>query len=135
MPRNICLVFATAMLAMPPFITAQTISGDLVVNVVDQSSAALADAKLILTEVETNLRQESITDSQGITLFAQLKPGLYRLTVSAAGFQTKEVTDIRIQVGQRARVDVEMPLGQLTESVSVSAAGATLLNSESAAIG
>ena len=127
------VVLAAAVL--PAIGLAQSISGDLVVNVVDSSSSMVSAAKLSLTEVETKVRQESVTDSLGNALFPQLKPGTYQLEVTAAGFQTRTVSDIRIQVGQRARVNVEMAIGQLTESVTISAAAATLLNSESAAIG
>ena len=122
MLRNLCLASAILMLAMWGPANAQTISGDLVVNVYDASGAVVTAANLVLTEVATKLKQESATDSLGNALFPQLKPGLYHLSVSASGFQKKEVTDIRIQVGQRARVDVEMPVGQVTESVTVSAA-------------
>ena len=127
------VVLAAAVL--PAIGLAQSISGDLVVNVVDSSSSMVSAAKLSLTEVETKVRQESVTDSLGNALFPQLKPGTYQLEVTAAGFQTRTVSDIRIQFGQRARVNVEMAIGQLTESVTISAAAATLLNSESAAIG
>src|ERR1700716_1169216 len=114
---------------------AQTISGDLVVNVTDQSGSAVVNSKLTLIEVETRVKHESVTDTLGNALFFQLKPGQYQLEVEAPGFRKTELNDIRIQVGQRARVDVSLQVGQLTESVTVSAAAATLLNAESAALG
>ena len=55
--------------------------------------------------------------------------------VSRPGFQRTVVNDIQIQVGQRARVDVKLTLAAVTETVTVSAAAATLINAESAAIG
>jgi hypothetical protein len=131
--RGVCLLLAAIVLAA--MVIAQSISGDLVVSVADPAEAMVAGAKLSLTEVETKVRLESVTDSFGTALFLQLKPGLYQLEVTAPGFQMKTVNDIRIQVGQRARVNVVMAVGQITESVTVSAAAATLLNSESAAIG
>ena len=123
------------MAVLPAVAFAQSISGDLVVTVVDSSESSVANARLVLTEVDTKVRLESLTDSQGAALLQQLKPGLYQLEVSAPGFQMKTVSDIRLQVGQRARVNVVMAVGQITESVTVSAAADTLLNSESAAIG
>lgn len=114
---------------------AQTISGDLVVSVVDPSGAAVADSKLTLVEVDTSIKHESVTDSLGNALFYQLKPGLYQLAVEASGFRKSEVSDIRIQVGQRARVDVKLQVGAVNESVTVSAESTTLLNAESAALG
>jgi hypothetical protein len=125
---------ALATLALAPVLS-QSISGDLVVHVTDSSAAAVVGAKLTLTEVATNVRHESVSDAQGLALLLNIKPGLYQLEVSMSGFQPQIVKDIRIQVGQRARVDVEMQVGQLTESVTVSAAATTLLNRESAAIG
>jgi hypothetical protein len=114
---------------------AQTVSGDLVVNVTDATGAVVSRSKLTLIQLETNISQAALTNSLGDALFPQLKPGAYKLEVETPGFQKLEVDDIRIQVGQRARVDVKLQVGQVTESVTVSAAGATLLNAESAAIG
>jgi hypothetical protein len=132
---RLSMLLAALLLAIPVAMFAQSITGDLVVNVTDPSGAVVIGAKLALTEVETNIKQESVTDALGNSMFGQLKPGMYKLDVTAPGFQNQAVTDVRVQVGQRARVDVKMAVGQLTESVTVSAAGVTLLNSESAALG
>ncbi len=127
--------FLSGMLMAPNFASAQSISGDLVVKIADESGSSIAGANLKLTEVDTNTRIDSVTAGNGTALFPQLKPGIYQLEASHAGFQSRIVSDIRIQVGQRARIDVQMKLGQLTESITVSAAAETLLNRESAAIG
>lgn len=113
----------------------QSISGDLVVSVADPSELAVVGAALELVQVDTNTRHEAKTDELGLYLFGQLKPGNYRLTVSQPGFQRTVVRDIQIQVGQRARVDVKLAMTAVTETVTVSAAGATLINAESAALG
>src|SRR2546422_11226635 len=113
---------------------AQIISGDLVVRVVDPSNLIVPGATLSLTEVETGITHAAATDAQGTYLFGQLKPGPYNLEVDFPGFRTTNVQDIRIQVGQRARVDVKLVV-TVAEQVNVSAASATLLNAESAAIG
>jgi hypothetical protein len=128
--KAMCIAFALASM-----LAAQLITGDLTVSVTDPSGAVVMGSRLKLTQVETNISQETLTDSQGHGLFSQLKPGEYKLEVVASGFQKVDVDDIRIQVGQRARVDVKLNVGQVTESVMVSAAGATLLNAESAALG
>ena len=136
MIRKAAVLSAVLVLAaLAPAAMGQAITGDLVVNVTDPSGAVVAGAKLTLTEVLTNIKQELPTDALGNALFGNLKPGGYKLEVAASGFQPQALTDIRIQVGQRARVDVKVAVGQLTESVTVSAAGVTLLNSESAALG
>lgn len=133
MRSMLCSAFVGCLAAAVLPANAQIISGDLIVRVIDQSDLAVPGATLSLVEVDTNIAQRALTDSLGTYLFAQLKPGAYRLDVASTGFNTK-VEDIRIQVGQRARVEVKLVV-TLTEAVTVSAAGATLLNAESAAIG
>lgn len=133
MLRRLCVAAIAA--AVSSVMMSQSITGDLVVDVYDSSGGVVGGAHLILTEVETGVKQESRTDADGKALLSQLKPGRYQVSVSSPGFQSQQVTDVRIQVGQRARVGVELSVGQVTEAVTVSAAGATLLNSESAAIG
>ena len=87
------------------FAAAQTISGDLVVKVMDGSGAIVANSKLTLAEIETKVKAESVTDTLGVALFFQLKPGQYELEVEAPGVRKMAIGDIRIQVGQRARND------------------------------
>lgn len=133
-----CAVLALVLgltLGWAPGADSQTISGDLVVRVSDPSDLIVQGATLSLTEVETGITHAAVTDAQGTYLFGQLKPGLYRLEVGGPSFRTTNVQDIRIQVGQRARVDVKLLLATVSEEVNVSAAATTLLNAESAAIG
>src|SRR6266545_195852 len=102
MSRNLCMILAVLVIAaLTPAAMGQAITGDLVVNVTDPSGAVVAKAKLLLTEVETNIKQELPTDELGNALFGNLKPGTYRLEVTSSGFQTQSISDVRIQVGQR----------------------------------
>ena len=137
-----CLFAALCLLhaAMPgaglgTALAAQSISGDLVVSVVDPGNLAVIGATVELTNVETGITQTPQAGEPGTYLFGQLKPGRYSLKVALDGFQTTVVNDIRVQVGQRARVDVQLVVSQLETAVTVSAAQTTLLNAESAAIG
>jgi hypothetical protein len=129
-----CVSVALALSAAGPLF-GQSITGDLVVNVTDPSGSAVSGAKLSLIQVETNVRLDAQTDALGNYLFSQLKPGRFALEVSGPGFQKTNLTDIVITLGQRARVDVKLTVGTLTETVNVSAAAETLLNAESASVG
>jgi hypothetical protein len=131
--RSIVWLALTLLLAVPR-VDAQSISGELIVRVVDQGDLIVPGAILVLTEVETAVAHDGVTGGDGTYLFGQLKPGPYKLDVNLQGFKTATVQDIRIQVSQRARIDVKVAV-TLTEAVTVSAATATLLNAESAAIG
>jgi Carboxypeptidase regulatory-like domain/TonB dependent receptor len=124
------LVFTGAVL-----LNGQAITGDLTINVSDPNGAAVGAAKLELTSSSEGATLPGSTNDVGDFTFGQLKPGSYQLKVSAAGFQPQQVNDITIQLGQRARVAVQLTLGRLSESVTVSADAATLLNAESATQG
>src|SRR5437588_11268634 len=125
----------SAVLVLVAAVYGQTITGDLVVSVTDPSGGAVSGATLSLTEVDTNVKLSGVTDSLGASLFSELKPGHYRLEVSAPGFQRANMTDIAIMLGQRAHVDVKLTVGAVTETVEVSVAAETLLTAESASIG
>ena len=53
--------------------------------------------------------------------FAAVKPGLYVVTAEKTGFAIALVDNVQVQVGARLRVDLQMPVGQLTEKVEVTA--------------
>ncbi|HYM09419.1 MAG TPA: carboxypeptidase regulatory-like domain-containing protein [Bryobacterales bacterium] len=133
--RKSCWILLAAAFAICATLHAQSITGDLVVNVTDPSGAVVSAAKLELTAVETNVKFEGQSDTLGNALFSQLKPGPYKLDVTAPGFQKATVTDIVIAIGERARVDAKLTVGTVAETVEVSAAAETLLNSESASLG
>jgi hypothetical protein len=128
---SICLVI----LGLPAGIYAQGITGDLAVNVADPNGAAVPNATLTLKNILENTTNTGRTDGAGNYVFGQLKPGSYSLDIKAEGFQPQRLSDITIQLAQRAAVGVKMTLGTVTETVDVSASAATLLNAESATEG
>src|SRR6185436_938533 len=66
--------------------------------------------------------------------FPSLNPGIYNIKVESNGFKTVTYTKVEIQVQQAARVDITMELGQVAESINVSATAA-LLSTEDATVG
>jgi hypothetical protein len=64
----------------------------------------------------------------------QLQPGTYNLKVETAGFKAQERAGINLQVGQVARIDFTLEVGNVTEVVEVTG-GAPLLQSETTEIG
>lgn len=124
------LVFFTAWTAR-----AQSVTGDAVVTVYDNTDAVIPNASLVLTQVDTSQVIKRQSDASGIAVFSQLKPGLYKLTSSVPNFATSQLDNITIVIGQRVALEVHMLAGSAAETITVSAAGATLLNSESAAVG
>ena len=63
-----------------------------------------------------------------------LNPGVYKVTVTARGFQTTVVNSVEVQIGQSARVNVELSLGTVTENTVVTS-DTPLLDTESGTLG
>lgn len=115
--------------------SAQSITGDIVASVTDTSGAFIPGASLTLTEVNTGQVITLPSNNSGLGTFSSLKPGTYRLVAKAAGFETTQLDDITVVIGQRSSIDVHMAVGASNTTVTVSASEQALLNSESAAVG
>ena len=118
-----------------PAMWGQSITGDLLVVAVDPQNAVVPGARLALTAVGTDVSYTGTSDANGSYLFGQLKPGVYRLAASAPGFQPTQLVNIRIDLGQSAKVEVNFKIGDTATTVEVSAGAATLLNVENATVG
>jgi Carboxypeptidase regulatory-like domain len=121
-------------LACPLDARAQVQTGRIVGNVKDPSKAVVPNASVVVTDVATDLSVTVTTNERGDYVVTPLNPGVYRVTVSSAGFQTSVVNHVEVQVGQSARVDVGLSLGSLTERTEV-VSGSPLLDTESGTLG
>lgn len=130
------VIFGIVALLTVPSIWAQGVSGSASVagTVTDTTGAVIPGASVVLLNVERGSEHEVSTNEAGNYAYPDITPGTYSVRVSSDGFQTREVTDLQVQVGQRAAVNVELEVGQVTEVVTVEAA-AVLLETESNAIG
>jgi hypothetical protein len=126
------LRFVATFLASVALSLAQTAGIQGIVK--DQSEAAVIGAQVAVTNIETGVRNESTSNEVGLYRFPSLPVGRYKLTATMAGFSVAEVSEIKLDVGQTARVDFTLKPGAVTESISVSATAA-LLDSETATVG
>ncbi|HMJ60768.1 MAG TPA: carboxypeptidase-like regulatory domain-containing protein, partial [Bryobacteraceae bacterium] len=112
---------------------AQTNTGTVTGRVIDASGGAVPDAAVTLTNSGTQLALPTKTDSEGNYSFVAIRPGPYRVQVEKAGFQ-KFATQFELAVDQTARVDVSLPVGQVTNSVEVTERP-VLVESETSSLG
>ncbi len=114
----------------------QGVSGSAAVagTVTDSTGAVIPGAQVVLVSPERGAEIEVSTNESGNYIYPDITPGTYTVRVSSEGFATQEITDLLVQVGQRAAVNVALEVGQVTEVVTVEAA-AILLETESNAIG
>ena len=85
----------------------------------DKSGAMISGAKVILTNVETGISAERLSDSEGNFEFFGVRVGRYKLMAEMAGFSKASTPEFQATVGTRQRVDIEIAVGQVTETVEV----------------
>jgi hypothetical protein len=112
----------------------QNIRGTILGTVRDPSSAVIKGAKVTVRHVATGLVREESTNDAGEYLFAQLPVGQYDMTVEQAGFKKVDRGGILLQVDDKLRVDIDMTVGAVTETLSVEAA-APVIQTDSATVG
>jgi len=129
MKRTLLLLASTAALVL-----AQSFTGSILGTVKDSTGAVIPQAQIVIANVGTGARTEARTDSSGAYIAPLLQPGNYSVEVSAPGFKKFHQDGIVLQVQQQARVDVALMVGEVTESVIVSA-DAALLETTTSSIG
>src|SRR5260370_390415 len=107
----------------------------IVGRVTDSSGAVLAGAKIQARNLSTSLERSTVTTDSGDFELPSLPiSGAYTLNVTKQGFQSQELTGIVLQVDQRARFDVMMKVGSISEKIQVEES-APIVNTESGSIG
>lgn len=109
---------------------AQTASGVITGVVTDASGAVVGGAKITLRDQETNQTREQVANSAGIYEFRVLPRGLYTLQAELPGFKKGEVKGVQLTVAQTLQLDIQLELGQVSDSVTVEATAGQLQASE-----
>jgi hypothetical protein len=100
-------------------VEAQTQTATISGTATDSSGGALVNAKIVVTNVGTNVAQTIMTDSQGRYEVPDLPVGTYDIQASLAGFQTVTHKGVTLTVGAHPLVDFSLPVGQATQNVTV----------------
>lgn len=126
------LLAAVCLAGMP--LLGQMGVGHITGRVTDASGSVIPGATIRVTNVNTNVSQESQTNSEGLYRVASLNPGTYRVEIETEGFKTFIRQDLQLRVGVTAPVDATLEVGAVTEQVEVT--GETpLLETQSSALG
>lgn len=124
------LVLAAFLALSSPAIARQFETATVVGVVKDSTGAVVPVAKVTLTNTQTGVTAERTSDANGNYEFFNVRIGAYVITAEKAGFSVALVDNVQVTVGARQRVDLSMVVGQLSETVEVSAR-AVLLQTDS----
>src|SRR5262245_13842887 len=113
---------------------AQTTNATLVGGVTDPQSGAVSGATITVKNTATGVARTVQTNELGTYRVFPLNPGTYDVTASMAGFKNKIIPNVVVEVASNVKVDFQLEVGQITETVEVSAA-ATVLQTQDASVG
>jgi len=107
-----------------------------ITGVVSDPGGALVQGATIDVVNESTGKSErtATTGGDGGFSFTLLKPGSYRLEITAPNFKKAVITAVPVRIGESTRQDVSLEAGRIEETVNVEAS-ATLINPSSAVTG
>jgi len=117
------VISLTILLAPPMPVLAQSTFGTLTGTITDPAGAVIANAKVIITNLNTQAARTVTSNSEGGYLAANLDPGRYRITIEVSGF-SKASREVELLARQIERVDVKLETAATTEHVDVIASSA-----------
>lgn len=118
----VCLLLISA--ALPA--RAQLLQGTINGNVSDPSGAVVVGARVIALDEATHFERDAVTSSMGVFTLPDMPPGTYTVSAAAPGFHGFKLTGVSVVVQTVTHVDIKMTVGEVNESVTVSAETATL---------
>ena len=121
--------------AMSSVAFAQTGSSSVRGLVTDLQGRAISGANVSLINEQKNFNRSQTTTDTGSYVFTAVPPGVYRVEVEAAGFKKSSISQVQALVDTPSNIDVQLEVGNISETVSVTAGGDAPINTSDATIG
>ena len=113
---------------------AQTPTAKVTGTVRDPSGAVISGVTVTIVNLQTGTRADSTANERGIYSISFLNPGLYEMTAESQGFKRHVRQNVRLETGQVAAIDITLEIGEVSETVNVTAA-TPLLQAETSSVG
>jgi len=110
----------TLLLAIPLVARAQEVRATVNGRIQDVSSAAIPDATVIARNIDLGTVTTVKSSGDGNYTIPFLAPGRYTITADAPGFKTAQQSNVVLHVGDKLTVDLGLPVGAVSEVVTVS---------------
>src|SRR6516225_10862422 len=121
--RRRCLsaaaIAAICWIPFSAYLKAQVEGGTISGTVKDNSDAVIPEARVVVRNIQTQVSRTVAVNSQGLYSTPNLIPGEYSVSASAQGFKTVVRSGITLTVGGQLNIDLELPVGDVAESVTV----------------
>jgi hypothetical protein len=128
------LLMVVVVLVFPAVALAQSTAGRILGTLTDQSGAAVAGARVVVSDVQRGTSRTMTTDVSGSYTAPDLQPGTYKIRVEAKGFKSIERPNVLIEVATDVRADFTLQPGQVTEMMTINE-DIPLVNTTSSTLG
>src|SRR5437588_5356244 len=113
------LVGCLAFLMCANTASGQAVYGSITGAVTDPQGNAVAGAKVTVTNISKGTTAEAVTNETGTYSITHLIPDNYKVHLEAAGFKAHDVASVRVDVDTVVRVDAQLQVGAVTQTVEV----------------
>lgn len=136
-PRRIAttIVMIAAIISFSSLADAQTNYGSIVGTVKDTSNADVVGAQVTLKNLGTGATTSVVSGNGGTYTFQNLNPGNYEVDVTSTGFKEYKQSPVEVTIGGTTRVDAALPIGDVTESITVESESNVALQTDSSSLG
>ena len=113
------VVSSVCFLSHASAVKGQAIYGGIFGTVTDAQGAGVAGAKVTVTSTTKGTTQETTTNESGNYTITHLIPDTYEVKVEATGFKGYDVPSVQVSADENPRVDAQMTVGDVTQTVEV----------------
>lgn len=125
--------FALFLVLFAAAVVAQVVNGTIAGTVTDQAGAVVPGAKVVLLNEGTGFTRELTANESGQYVASSIPTGDYVINVEQTGFRKLRRTGVRLTAADALTVDLQLSLGNVTETIEVTAT-APLVQSQTAAV-
>jgi hypothetical protein len=124
--HRICLLL-TLFTFFITVVRAQVDTASVTGQVTDQQGAVVAGARVVATNQVTNIAVETTTNDDGYYTLSNLRPSLYIIEAGQQNFKSSQTKNYELNVGQKARLDFALSVGDASAVVEVTTESQSLL--------
>lgn len=112
----------------------QQVTAAITGKITDPSGASVVEAKVTATDIDRGTVWPTVTNADGVYNLPRLPTGSYNVKVEKEGFQTAQSSGVVLQLNDNARLDFQLKVGSISQSVEVTSA-APLLQTQATQLG
>jgi len=136
LPRSysLAILICAALPLLPVLSWGQQVTAAFTGKVTDPTGAAIVGAKITAIDTERGTEWPTVTNGEGVYNLPRVPVGTYNIKVEHEGFQTATESNVTLQLNQTARLDFQLKVGSVTQSMEVTSS-APLLQTQSTQLG